>query len=79
MLAEVACYKMGETWWPPERPFCSQGCHWLFDRGSVWLKNIVLLDQRDADTLSRLCFIDEWGLAVRRMRPSFVTVTTASG
>ncbi|MCW0976988.1 MULTISPECIES: hypothetical protein [Pantoea] len=51
-LAEAACEKMGENWWPPERPVCSQGCYWQFDRGCVWLKSIVLLDEREAETLT---------------------------
>lgn len=59
-LAEAACERMGENWWPPERPVCSQGCYWQFDRGSVWLKSIVLLDEREAETLSGLRFLDEW-------------------
>ncbi|MCX2202499.1 hypothetical protein LDO48_23175 [Pantoea agglomerans] len=59
-LAEAACEWMGETWWPPERPVSSQGCYWQFDRGSVWLKSIVLLDEREAQTLAGLRFLDEW-------------------
>ncbi|OAD97812.1 hypothetical protein [Pantoea sp. OXWO6B1] len=62
-LAEAACERMGENWWPPERPVCSQGCYWQFDRGSVWLKSIVLLDEREADTLTGLRFLDEWAVS----------------
>lgn len=59
-LAEAACERMSENWWPPERPVCSQGCYWQFDRGSIWLKSIVLLDECEAETLAGLRFLDEW-------------------
>ncbi|MDE8559213.1 hypothetical protein [Pantoea vagans] len=59
-LAEAACVRMGENWWPPERPVCSQDCYWQFDLGSVWLKSIVLPDEREAETLAGLQFPDEW-------------------
>lgn len=58
--AETACELIGEYWWPPERPVCSQGCYWQFDRGSVWLKSIVLLDEMEAEILTGLRFLDEW-------------------
>lgn len=59
-LAETACERWGKPLWPPERPVCAQGCYWQFDRGSVWLKSIVLLDEHEAEMLAGLRFIDEW-------------------
>lgn len=64
-LAEAACERMSENWWPPERPVCSQGCYWQFDRGSIWLKSIVLLDECEAETLAGLRFLDEWRVPAR--------------
>lgn len=59
-LAEAACELMGASWWHPERPFSTQGCYWQFDRGSAWLKSLVLLNEREGDTLIGLRFLDEW-------------------
>jgi len=50
----------GETWRPPERPVCSQSCYWQFDRFSVWLKNLLLLDAGMARDISVLSVFDEW-------------------
>lgn len=59
-LAEAACERMCETRWPPECPVCLQGCDWQFDRGSIWLESTVLHDDREAETLGGLRFLDEW-------------------
>ncbi|MEN4936315.1 hypothetical protein [Pantoea agglomerans] len=49
-----------ETWRPPERPVCSQSCYWQFDRFSVWLKSLLLLDAGMARDISVLGVFDEW-------------------
>ncbi|MEG3126767.1 hypothetical protein SC171_17150 [Pantoea cypripedii] len=59
LLAEAGCMYMGSKWWEGEA--CeSEGCYWRFGGNDVWLKAIILLSDAEAETLSRLRFLDEW-------------------
>ncbi|WP_228379716.1 hypothetical protein [Pantoea agglomerans] len=78
-LAEAACERIGENWWPPECPVCSQGCYWQFDRGSVWLKSLLLPDAAMARDISALGVFDEWVISGSPQAPGICDHEAAAG